>query len=280
MGDGEECDDNNTANNDGCFNCFIENYYLCYNGSTTTTSVCVFVTPIGFTVTGIEKDPYSNFIKMTLTPNFTDDFMKELNFNLAMQLRFNYSSADFTYENGVVIGRISYSESIHLPPLEHHTMTVDISKINSTFNIIPAYDLNYNMVTSNNLAINYYSKSVYTQVNVVKNIGWVMLALGYTVFAAGMIRGKVVASELVLTLQLAYFGLACTKDVDPPMYGLQGLKYFNGYNDDFGIPNLGQDKFSPNFNNMGISSLLISNVNIMLLIPILLLLASLIMFTI
>ena len=79
----------------------------------------------------------------------------------------------------------------------------------------------------------------------------VLVGLGFVVFAAGMVRGKVVATELMLTLQMSYFGLAIVKYTDPMYYSMKELKYFNGYNNDFGIQSLvGTSELSSSFNSM------------------------------
>lgn len=53
---------------------------------------------------------------------------------------------------------------------------------------------------------------------------------GLAIFGLGFIRGKVIALELIGTLQLAYFGLVLAKFSDPLFYPMRGLVYTNGYN--------------------------------------------------
>ena len=44
---GEECDDGNLINGDGCnSNCSVEANYRCFNGSKTTKSICSYTGPM------------------------------------------------------------------------------------------------------------------------------------------------------------------------------------------------------------------------------------------
>jgi cysteine-rich repeat protein len=59
---GEQCDDGNTLDGDGCSaNCTVENYYECVNGTMTTPSFCIYSpTNIELTLRSINKIALEN----------------------------------------------------------------------------------------------------------------------------------------------------------------------------------------------------------------------------
>lgn len=118
---------------------------MCVNGSKTQVSVCFYATPIGLTITKVLKDPLSNSFTIWLNTNFTELFMDFIDFNKMIELHFQYSSASFSYSNGVIIGQIKYEENLHLLKDNFHNMVVDIAKVNSTFNFIPPYNISYKL---------------------------------------------------------------------------------------------------------------------------------------
>lgn len=145
---------------------------------------------------------------------------------------------------------------------------------------VPAINSYYNLESENNLAVNYYSQSVYDQVSVVGILATVIAFTGLVVCVIGMVRGKVVSVELVFTLQLSYFGLAQVTYSDPLFYLMKNLKYVNGFN----LPTLFEKLIGPqpnqrpmNLVNMDVYPYLIENLNFMLVIPLAMGLAGLVM---
>lgn len=109
-------------------------------------------------------------------------------------------------------------------------MFIDMAKLGHSFSMVPSYTLNYTLESENNLALNYYSDGIYNQIPGLEVFTKIVVILGITVFAAGLVRGKVVSTEFVLTLQLTYFGLGIVRYSDPLFYSLLPLRYCNGYN--------------------------------------------------
>ena len=69
---GEECDDGNLINRDGCSSqCKVEQFYQCYSNTTTLgtsfTNYCAYTNPIDFTLISIEKLQYSNSLRILLS---------------------------------------------------------------------------------------------------------------------------------------------------------------------------------------------------------------------
>lgn len=156
-------------------------------------------------------------------------------------------------------------------------MIIDISKINSTFSFISPYSIYYQLDASNNLAVNYYPTNIYNQVTIIEIICKFVILTGFLVFAIGMIRGRVISTELMLNLQLGYFGLAIMKYSDPLFYSMETLKYTNGYNINSLFPVSQPTQLPSSLTSMGVYPLLINNVNVMLTIPALFLFVGLIM---
>ncbi len=68
---GEECDDGNLIDRDGCdSHCKVEQFYQCYSNTTALgqsfTNYCAFTAPIDFTLISIEKLSYSNALRILI----------------------------------------------------------------------------------------------------------------------------------------------------------------------------------------------------------------------
>ena len=71
----------------------------------------------------------------------------------------------------------------------------------------------------------------------------------------GLIRGKVVATEMTEPLQISYFGLVLVKFTDPLFYPLNQLVYSNGYN--YILPESNTNNMTPSLVSMNIYRFLI-----------------------
>lgn len=71
---------------------------------------------------------------------------------------------------------------------------------------------------------------MYSQVENIGIVSKIIAFSGLIVCVIGLVRGKVISTELVFNLQLSYFSLAIVKYSDPLFYSMDYLKYSNGYN--------------------------------------------------
>ena len=66
MEKGEDCDDGNLIEGDGCdANCTVEQHYVCNNGTPFTPSICSYVGPVDFFLDTAFKYPTSNSMNLT-----------------------------------------------------------------------------------------------------------------------------------------------------------------------------------------------------------------------
>lgn len=86
-----------------------------------------------------------------------------------------------------------------------------------------------------------------------------LLAFSLSLFTCNKLYGV----ELVYVIQLGYYSLIPINVYCPPFFGLEGLKYSNGYNPFF--QNLKQAYIASNYVSLGLNSDFLSNVNLMLL---------------
>ena len=69
----EGCDDGNTVNGDGCSStCTVESGWACYNGSTTTTSVCLIADTYTITTKYVMRIVTDNIMRVAfkITPEY------------------------------------------------------------------------------------------------------------------------------------------------------------------------------------------------------------------
>jgi hypothetical protein len=111
-----ECDDNNTANGDGCDeNCKVEVGYTCVGGTTLTASECSFSGILTITIISIIKDPNTNTVYLVAMVSPILPELGALDFNTVWVPNFPVTSSTTTY--GSTTGKISmtftYDESLN-----------------------------------------------------------------------------------------------------------------------------------------------------------------------
>jgi cysteine-rich repeat protein len=118
----DQCDDGNTADNDGCSStCYIENGFSCsnspYTAPNTNPSTCYYTANMTITVARIEKDPLSNIAQFFLQ---VSPLVPALDKLTSSNIFTNISGASFynvQLINGYLVCNVSYTTSIEGLPI-------------------------------------------------------------------------------------------------------------------------------------------------------------------
>ena len=106
----EGCDDGNTVDGDGCSStCSVETNWACYNGSTTTASVCLISNTFTIAVKYVFRITSWNTMEVAfeITPKY-DEFTT-MNFKKNLTHTVPASDYNATYDNGLLIMQFNYT---------------------------------------------------------------------------------------------------------------------------------------------------------------------------
>ena len=106
----EGCDDGNTVDGDGCSStCSVETNWACYNGSTTTASVCLISNTFTIAVKYVFRITSWNTMEVAfeITPKY-DEFTT-MNFKKNLTHTVPASDYNSTYDDGLLIMQFNYT---------------------------------------------------------------------------------------------------------------------------------------------------------------------------
>ena len=185
-----------------------------------------------------------------------------------------------SYSNGTLTVRATYA--LNLQGLQT-ALTVDMSKIGNSFFGVQPFTMKYTVIPADNLAANVYSAATYASVKPLTAASYCVVGLAFVVFLAGLHSSKVVVTEMMGVVQLAFFGLFVLDGTDPLLTSLAPLRFSNGYNDILGA--LGTEALdsaalqaSSRIRAAGFSASVLRNFNTTLALAVLPLLVALVLF--
>lgn len=82
----------------------------------------------------------------------------------------------------------------------------------------------------NNLAVNYYPQEIYDQEEMLSKIIIGLVSVNFIIYLVGLFASKIIVTEMIGVLQIAYFGTFMLNFGDPLVVSLTNLKYANGFN--------------------------------------------------
>lgn len=160
------------------------------------------------------------------------------------------TSISYFYSDGTIQIEAKYQQN-----LENTQSNINIQLPNSNISIP------YTLASSNYLAVNAYSDSVYSAAKYLTMTVYGIVGLALLVFVVGLYSSKVVVTEMIGTVQTAYFGLFILSPNDPLVIALMPLIYSNGYNNLLGESNTGVPR---KVSSVGFGSEMAGNLNLML----------------
>ncbi len=86
------------------------------------------------------------------------------------------------------------------------------------------------IVPDDNSGAYYYDQSIYTIASVIDILALIIATVGFVIFLASLIVGKLVGVEMMGVLQLCYISLMTLSSTNPCLTALRSLWISNGFN--------------------------------------------------
>lgn len=238
---GNECEDNNTMDGDGCSsNCNVEAGYICSKGAR-GLSICVYKWPIQYKLGSQYKNPFSNEIK--------------LNFELVQGMPAGTSFVVTNYKEAIeqagFTGKtltllVKYQQS-----MQFSKWRLDITPTAPMIGISLPVASSMVIVNPCNLPAYWYTEWIYLQLKIASVIGLVLSSVATVFFLVATLFNVNIGIETISPVQVVYFSVFIgAKTPQPVLY-----TFTNSL-----LPAVGYNKFFSNFPNIYPSSNQLSRV--------------------